>query len=67
MAYSATRRHAVILSSTASVGMSRARREIDATATRLNRMLVAQARAEKLTVVTRDPRIDRYGVPTLSA
>lgn len=32
-----------------------------------DRMLVAQALAEGLTVVTRDPRIGRYGVPTLPA
>jgi PIN domain nuclease of toxin-antitoxin system len=32
-----------------------------------DRMLVAQALAESLTIVTRDPRISRYGVPTLAA
>lgn len=32
-----------------------------------DRMLVAQAAAESLTIVTRDPRIRRYGVPTLIA
>ena len=32
-----------------------------------DRMLVAQAQTEGLTVVTRDPRIARYGVPTLRA
>lgn len=32
-----------------------------------DRMLVAQAMAEQLTVVTRDTRIRQYGVPTLSA
>ena len=32
-----------------------------------DRMLVAQARAEGLTVVTRDPRIALYGVPVLAA
>ena len=32
-----------------------------------DRMLVAQAMAEGLTIVTRDPRIARYGVPTLRA
>lgn len=32
-----------------------------------NRMLVAQAVAEGLTIVTRDTRISRYGVPTLLA
>lgn len=30
-----------------------------------DRMLVAQARAEGLTIVTRDPRIAAYGVPVL--
>jgi hypothetical protein len=30
-------------------------------------MLVAQAAIEELTIVTRDPRIGLYGVPTLSA
>ena len=32
-----------------------------------DRMLVAQALAEGLTIVTRDPRLGRYGVQTLSA
>lgn len=32
-----------------------------------DRMLVAQAAAEGLTIVTRDPRIERYGIPTLPA
>jgi PIN domain nuclease of toxin-antitoxin system len=32
-----------------------------------DRMLVAQAMAEGLTIVTRDPRIELYGVPTLAA
>lgn len=32
-----------------------------------DRMLVAQAVAESLTIVTRDTRISRYGVPTLLA
>jgi PIN domain nuclease of toxin-antitoxin system len=32
-----------------------------------DRMLVAQAIAEKLTIVTRDPRIAQYGIPTLMA
>jgi len=32
-----------------------------------DRMLVAQAQAEGLTVVTADPEISRYGVPTLPA
>ncbi len=32
-----------------------------------DRMLVAQSRLEGLTIVTRDPRIARYGVPTLAA
>jgi PIN domain nuclease of toxin-antitoxin system len=32
-----------------------------------DRMLVAQAELEGLTVVTRDERIGRYGVPTLAA
>jgi PIN domain nuclease of toxin-antitoxin system len=32
-----------------------------------DRMLVAQALAEGLTIVTRDERIARYGVPTLAA
>lgn len=32
-----------------------------------DRMLVAQALAEGLTVVTRDPRLGPYGVPTLPA
>jgi PIN domain nuclease of toxin-antitoxin system len=32
-----------------------------------DRMLVAQARQEGLTVVTADPRIGRYGVPVLAA
>ena len=32
-----------------------------------DRMLVAQALAERLTIVTRDPRIGRYGVATLAA
>ena len=32
-----------------------------------DRMLVAQAEAEGLTIVTRDPRIARYGVPLLAA
>lgn len=31
-----------------------------------DRMLVAQAMAEKLTIVTRDPRIGSYGVSTLA-
>jgi PIN domain nuclease of toxin-antitoxin system len=30
-------------------------------------MLVAQARLEELTIVTRDPRFARYGVATLPA
>lgn len=32
-----------------------------------DRMLVAQARIEGLTLVTRDPRIGLYGVPTIPA
>jgi PIN domain nuclease of toxin-antitoxin system len=32
-----------------------------------DRMLVAQAAAEGLTIVTRDPRIARYSIPTLAA
>ena len=32
-----------------------------------DRMLIAQAQAEGLVIVTRDPRIPRYGVRTLSA
>jgi PIN domain nuclease of toxin-antitoxin system len=32
-----------------------------------DRMLVAQATLEELTVVTRDPHFARYGVPTLPA
>jgi PIN domain nuclease of toxin-antitoxin system len=32
-----------------------------------DRMLVAQAAAEALTIVTRNPRIGAYGVPTLRA
>lgn len=32
-----------------------------------DRMLVAQALAEGLTIVTHDPRIARYSVPTLAA
>jgi PIN domain nuclease of toxin-antitoxin system len=32
-----------------------------------DRMLVAQAIVERLTVVTRDPMIDLYGVPVLAA
>lgn len=32
-----------------------------------DRMLVAQALAEGLTIVTRDPRLSPYGVSTLSA
>ena len=32
-----------------------------------DRMLVAQAVAERLTIVTRDPRIGRYGVATVGA
>lgn len=32
-----------------------------------DRMLVAQARSESLTLVTRDPRIPAYGVPVLRA
>jgi PIN domain nuclease of toxin-antitoxin system len=32
-----------------------------------DRLLVAQAAAEGLTIVTRDPRIGQYGVPTLEA
>lgn len=32
-----------------------------------DRMLVAQASLERLTIVTADPRLDLYGVPTLSA
>jgi len=32
-----------------------------------DRMLIAQAVAEGLTIVTRDPRIARYGVATLTA
>jgi PIN domain nuclease of toxin-antitoxin system len=32
-----------------------------------DRMLVAQARAERLTLVTRDERLGRYGVPLLVA
>lgn len=31
------------------------------------RMLVAQAGLERLTIVSADPRLDLYGVPTLSA
>ena len=31
------------------------------------RMLAAQAMAERLTIVTRDPRMGLYGVPTLPA
>jgi PIN domain nuclease of toxin-antitoxin system len=30
-------------------------------------MLIAQARAEGLTIVTRDKRFDEYGVPLLPA
>ena len=32
-----------------------------------DRMLVAQARAERLTIVTRDPAIARYGIAVLAA
>jgi PIN domain nuclease of toxin-antitoxin system len=32
-----------------------------------DRMLVAQADAEHLTIVTRDPRISLYGIPVLTA
>lgn len=32
-----------------------------------DRMLVAQARTDRLTLVTRDPQIRRYDVPTLAA
>jgi len=32
-----------------------------------DRMIVAQARAEGLTIVTSDPDIPRYGVPTMNA
>lgn len=32
-----------------------------------DRMLVAQARLEGMTLVTRDPRLGLYGIPTLSA
>jgi PIN domain nuclease of toxin-antitoxin system len=32
-----------------------------------DRMLIAQARAEGLTIVTRDKRFDEYGVPLLPA
>jgi PIN domain nuclease of toxin-antitoxin system len=32
-----------------------------------DRMLIAQARLEDLTIVTRDPRFARYGVPTVPA
>jgi PIN domain nuclease of toxin-antitoxin system len=32
-----------------------------------DRLLVAQARLENLTIVTRDPRIAAYDVPTLAA
>jgi PIN domain len=32
-----------------------------------DRMLIAQALAEGLTIVTRDKRFDDYGVPVLSA
>jgi PIN domain nuclease of toxin-antitoxin system len=32
-----------------------------------DRMLIAQARLEGLTIVTRDPRFERYGVATLTA
>lgn len=32
-----------------------------------DRMLVAQSRTDGLTVVTRDPAIGRYGVPTIAA
>jgi PIN domain nuclease of toxin-antitoxin system len=32
-----------------------------------DRMLVAQGLAEDLTIVTRDPRIRLYGIPTLAA
>lgn len=32
-----------------------------------DRMLVAQARMERMTVVTRDPRLGMYGVPTIPA
>lgn len=32
-----------------------------------DRMLVAQAHAEELTIVTRDPRFASYGIPTLAA
>jgi PIN domain nuclease of toxin-antitoxin system len=31
-----------------------------------DRMLVAQARVERLTIVTADPRISRYDVPTMT-
>jgi PIN domain nuclease of toxin-antitoxin system len=33
----------------------------------IDRMLVAQAQVEGLTIVTRDPNIPRYGVPVLRA
>ena len=32
-----------------------------------DRMLIAQAAAEQLTIVTRDPRFTPYGIPTLPA
>jgi PIN domain nuclease of toxin-antitoxin system len=32
-----------------------------------DRMLVAQAQVEGLTIMTRDPQIERYDVPTLRA
>ncbi len=32
-----------------------------------DRMLVAQASVERLTLVTRDPALERYGVPTIAA
>jgi PIN domain nuclease of toxin-antitoxin system len=32
-----------------------------------DRLLIAQAQLEGLTIVTRDPRISRYDVPTLAA
>jgi PIN domain nuclease of toxin-antitoxin system len=32
-----------------------------------DRMLVAQAQIERLTIVTRDRRIPEYGVPVLAA
>jgi PIN domain nuclease of toxin-antitoxin system len=32
-----------------------------------DRLLVAQAKIEGLTVVTEDPRFEAYGIPTLAA